>query len=96
MSVTKAEKLLAVIDNLKPGQNIVWPVYDGADITDAKTVENYVTAFFRSGDLMPIPKVKLGLNVRSVQTEHYESNLIDRYSVTIEGLVTKFKEGEVQ
>ena len=87
---SKAESLLAVIADITPGKYISWPVYDGKDPLDAKTVQDYVTAFFRTATLMPIPLVKLGLDIHSVQTEYDDQK--HHYLITLEGTVRKFKE----
>jgi hypothetical protein len=39
---TKAAKLLAVGEMLKPGKGIVWTVYNGGDVLDAEAVHNHV------------------------------------------------------
>lgn len=85
----KSSVLLNTIQNLKPGEHITWPVYDGDDIQDAKILENYVTTFFKTGDIMPIPVFNLGLNIHSIQTEYDDGH--HTYKVIIEGLVVKPK-----
>jgi hypothetical protein len=81
-------ELQKVISEIKPGKSITWPVYNGKDVLDAKTVEDYVTVFFKTGDLMPIPVVKdLGLNIHGVTIDHDDDN--HNYLVTIEGVVMK-------
>ena len=84
----KAENLLAAISNLKPRQAISWPVYNGTDPLEAKTVQSYVEAFFRTATLMPIPLAKLGLDIHSVETEFDDQ--AHTYSITVEGMVRKF------
>jgi len=87
---TKAEKLLSIISDIEPGKSISWPAYDGDNILDANTMEGYVMAFFKSGELMPIPFAKgLGLNIFTVRTEQDVQR--QKYLVIIEGTVTKLK-----
>lgn len=86
---TKAEALLSTIENVVPGTSISWKVYDGKNAKDAKTVENYVTVFFKTGNLMPIPVLDLGLDIHSVQTEYDDGK--HTYVVQIEGIVNNFK-----
>ena len=86
----KAEALLNVINEIKPGNAIHWPVYNGNDILEAKSIEDYVTVFFKNGDLMPIPNMIFGLNVFSVETCFDDSN--NTYKVVIEGIVTEWKQ----
>ena len=86
----KAETLLTAISNLKPRQAISWPVYNGADPLEAKTVQSYVEAFFRTATLMPIPIVKLGLDIHSVQTEYDDQK--HHYLIILEGVVREFLE----
>lgn len=88
----KAEALLETMENVKPGKYISWPVYDGDNIVDAKSVEDYVTVFFKTGDVMPIPFPGLGLNIQSVQTEYAGDE--GHHKVVIEALVVKLKEGK--
>ena len=85
----KAEMLLNLISDIKPGKQITWPVYDGNNILEAKTVENYVTTFFQTGSKMPIPVLNLGLDIHSVETEYDDG--VHTYRVVIEGFVTKLK-----
>lgn len=85
----KAEFLLNVLSDLKPGKGIKWPVYNGYDISEAKTVEDHVNVFFKTGNIMPIPVTNLGLNISSVQTEFDDYN--NSYRVIIEGIVTRFE-----
>ena len=85
----KASSILDVVSNIKPGKHITWPVYDGDDILDAKSMEDYVTMFFKTGDIMPIPIFNLGLNIHSVQTEYNDE--LHTHKVIIEGLVVKPK-----
>lgn len=86
----KAEQLLNLIDDVKPGKFITWPIYTGDDIEDAKTVESYVNGFFMTGVLMPIPIANLGLDIISVNVEY--DDLKNLHIITIEGRVCKFKE----
>jgi len=87
---TKAESLLAAISNLVPGKSIMWPVYDGKDLLEAKTVQDYVEIFFRTGNLMPVHVVpNLGLNILSVQTEYDDQN--HHHRIILEGIVTILK-----
>lgn len=86
----KAENLLTAISNLKPRQAISWPVYNGMDPLEAKTVQSYVEAFFRTATLMPIPLVKLGLDIHSVQTEYDDKK--HTYLIVLEGVVREFLE----
>jgi hypothetical protein len=85
----KAEELLTAIENVVPGKSISWPVYDGKNIKDAKTVQDYVVVFFKTGMLMPIPVFDVGLDIQSVQTEYDDDK--HTYLVVIEGIVTNFK-----
>lgn len=72
---------------LKPGEGVEWTVYDGDNILDAKSIEDYVNGFFRSGNMMPIPGFNFKLDIHSVQTEYEDENGIHR--VVIEGIVRK-------
>jgi len=45
----KAESLFNLFSRITPGKRITWPIYDGKDPLEAKTVENYVTPFFKTG-----------------------------------------------
>lgn len=83
------KELSNIISELKPGQCITWPVYDGDDVLAAKKVESYVTAFFKTGEVMPIPILTLGLNIHTVQTEYDDERHI--YKVIIEGFLIKPK-----
>ncbi len=83
----KAEMLLNLISDINPGKYITWPIYDGDNILDAKTVEDYVTTFFKTGSIMPIPILNLGLNIYVVQKEYDDEH--HTYRVVIEGFVTK-------
>jgi hypothetical protein len=87
--MSKAEKLLNLIEDVTPGKYVTWPAYDGTDILDAKTVEDYVTPFFKTGSLMPIPILNLGLNVYIVQTEYNDD--LQTYKVIVEGVIMKLK-----
>ena len=87
----KAENLLAAISNLKPRQAISWPVYNGTDPLEAKTVQSYVEAFFRTATLMPMPIAKLGLDIHSVQTEYDDQK--HTYLIVLEGVVREFLDG---
>lgn len=86
----KAEQLLNLIDDVKPGKFITWPIYTGDDIEDAKTVESYVTGFLMTGVPMPIPVVKLGIDIISVDVQYNDRT--NMHTITIEGEVCKFKE----
>ena len=88
--MAKAESLLATISNLKPRQVISWPVYNGSDPIEAKTVQSYVEGFFHTANLMPIPVVNLGLDILSVETEFDDQK--HNYFILLEGTVRKFKE----
>lgn len=88
---TKAEKLMKILSDTEPGKSISWPVYDGNNVLEAVAMESYVTAFFKSGELMPMPFIKdCGLNVFSVRTEQDVQR--KKYLVIVEGIVTKLKE----
>jgi hypothetical protein len=65
----KAEALSNLLDNLKPGKAISWPIYEGNNILDARKMENHVTPFFRTGMPMPIPipVPNLGLDIHSIE-----------------------------
>lgn len=86
----KAEQLLNLIDNVKPGAYVTWPIYTGKRIEDAKTVENYVEGFFKTGELIPIPVIKLGVNIISVDVKYDDFRNI--HEIIIFGEVCKFKE----
>ena len=86
--MSKAEKLLTVINTVKPQTHITWPVYNGTDPIDAKTVQDYVTAFFKTAMLMPIPLVNLGLDICSIKTEYDDQT--NHYLVIIDGTVRNF------
>jgi len=85
----KAEALLNALSNIMPGKSITWPVYAGDDVSDAKIVENYVTGFFKTGSLMPIPVLNLGLDIHSVKTEY--NDYFHTYLIVIEGVVIKLE-----
>lgn len=82
----KAEVLLKFISDIKPGQYISWPIYVGDDIQEAKSLENYVTPFFKTGSKMPIPVFNLGLDIHSVESEYDDKH--HAYRVTVEGFIT--------
>jgi len=83
----KAESIFNLFSELKPGQYITWPVYDGTDILEAKSMEEYVNTFFKTGTLMPIPVLNLGLDIYSVQAEYDDGHAT--HKVVIEGFITK-------
>jgi hypothetical protein len=87
----KAEALSNLLDNLKPGKAISWPIYEGNNILDARKMENHVTPFFRTGMPMPIPipVPNLGLDIHSIETGYDDK--IGRHKVIIEGIVVKMK-----
>lgn len=94
--MSKAESLLKVISDVTPRKHITWPVYEGNDILEAKTVEDYVTTFFKTGEYMPFPppiSEKICLNVMAVQTEYtYNAKKKNvKHRVIIKGLVMKKK-----
>jgi hypothetical protein len=94
----KAESLLSLISDVKPGKYITWPIYDGNEVLDAKTVEDYVTVFFKTGSIMPIPVLNLGLDIHAMATDYDDDH--NRYKITIEGFVTKspgiYQVGEIK
>jgi len=77
--------ILDPTSNLNHRKYIVWSVYNGDDILDAKSVADYVTTFFKTGEVMPIPIFNLGLNIHSVQTEYNDE--LGVHKVIIEGIV---------
>ena len=85
----KAETLLSIVSNIVPGKHIIWPVYDGEDILDAKMIEEYVTSYFRTGNIMPIPNMNLGLNIDSVEIEYDGAH--SNHRIVIKGLVVPKK-----
>lgn len=85
----KAESLFNLFSEVTPGKHITWPIYDGKDPLEAKTVENYVTPFFKTGSRMPIPILNLGLDIFIVQTEYDDK--LNTYKVIVEGVVVKPK-----
>jgi hypothetical protein len=90
MKAIKAKVLMDAISNIKPGKTISWTIYRGNDIEEVEALKNYVTAFFKTGTLMPIPVVKLGLDIRSVQTEYDDND--HSHLIIIEGVVQKLPE----
>jgi len=84
------KELSTLASKLKPGQYITWPVYYGDDILDAKKIEDYVNGFFKTGTIIPIPVLNLGLNVYAVQAEYDDGH--STHKVVIEGFITKIKE----
>ncbi len=98
MKKTKAEKLLQALDvtnAIVPEQAITWKVYEGDSLVDSKTIYDYAIAFHKTGELMPIPKANLGLDIYTLtyitydETEDTEQK---QYEVKIEGIVRKFKD----
>ncbi len=88
----KAEELLSVMTDVAPGKRITWTVYEGNDILVAKAIEHYVQSYFRTGMLMPIHSLNLGLNVQMVEVEYYDKDFSSLHRIVIEGLITKWKE----
>jgi len=84
---TKAAKLLAIDAIIKPGEGIIWPVYNGKDILESEAVHNYCKAFLMSGEKMPIPGYDLKLDVVSVEATY--DNVTDTHKVIVEGIIEK-------
>ena len=96
MRKTKAKKILELMETVKPGKGLSMTMYEGRDVMEADMIETHVSAFFRSGELFPIPQSKyysiepLGLDILSVEKTYDKKNGF--YYVIIEGVV-KFLKG---
>ena len=91
MRKTRAEKILELVEQIKPGKAFSMTMYDGDNVLDAQNVESRMKTLCKTGELMPIPLTpKLGLDISFVQLENDTST--DTYKVIIEGVVTKMKE----
>lgn len=86
--MSKASEVLARIEvkkRLTPGEAIMWPIYCGANATEAKRIEDYIRAFFMTGTLLPMHVDNLCLDILSLQTEYDDG--LDRYLLCVEGVI---------
>lgn len=91
----KAETISNILAEIKPRKAITWPVYNGDNILEAKEIEEYVSTFFRTGTILPIPfpvpsnNVNLGLNIYSVEVSYDDEH--HTHKIVLEGVIVKMK-----
>lgn len=87
---SKADQILVTIEEtIKIGRKISWVIYRGSSVVEAKSIENYINGFFKTGNLMPIHFKDFGLDILTVNVEY--DNIEKTTIISVEGIVQRLK-----